>query len=460
MLDTEYCFEIPAVRGLQAGRLFYSMTVPMGSFKRLIAFDTGNVLQRSQRDVNAVRAKKISTYIIENKQSYVLPSVCGAMDSEMVEFIESELSPNVGILRVNMDADLYLFDGQHRSTGAIDAVSNDVDLRSHHLPIMLFVGMTLEERQQAFADINGFTVKPSKSLSDTYNNRDDLPQLIVELAKTLPAFIGKVDFERNVVAKNSDYLFPVKILKDATMRLTGLKANAEMSEETKTFVGEFWKAVAKPLLWTALINWEESAEDFRNQYISSHGVFLNALGIVGAALNNQYGHFSDVSKLASLDIKRDSDAFKGRCIDAVTGNMLTDATAIKLTAIKMLCHIGCPIAPDLQFLEKKYFPDTVFPSAQNETENSQKPEEKEEPVGSISEDVCNHPYADMVRSKWGDQSEAQIENLCDQYESIAIEFGESVESAKPNIQCVISQTTKPTTVKSSIRAKYKQVADI
>ncbi|WP_275661305.1 hypothetical protein [Vibrio mediterranei] len=42
----------------------------------------------------------------------------------------------------------------------------------------------------------------------------------------------------------------------------------------------------------------------------------------------------------------------GRCIDAVTVNMLTNATAIKLTAIKMLCHLDCPVPPELQALER------------------------------------------------------------------------------------------------------------
>ncbi|EKA5635996.1 DNA sulfur modification protein DndB [Vibrio navarrensis] len=455
MLDSGYYFDIPAVRGIQAGRAFYSITPPMGSFKRLIAFDTGYVLHRSQRDVNPTRAKKISQYIADNKQSYVIPSLCGAMDEEMVEFIPSELSPNVGILRVNMDADLFLFDGQHRGTGVIDAVSLDVDLRGHSVPIMLFVGMTLEERQQAFADINGFTVKPSKSLSDTYNNRDQVPKFIVDLANTLPAFVGNVDFERNVVAKNSDYLFPIKILKDATLRLTGLKANSPMNDKTKEFVREFWQAVAKPLLWTARLNWDDTAEDFRNKYISSHGVFLNALGMFGAVLCAQYGQLTDIGKLCTLNIKRDSEEFKGRCIDKITGNMLTDTNAIKLTAIKMLCHVGCPVPPELQTLERKYFPDTVFPEAKNETVLVQASQE-EKPI-AVSEEVCNHPYAEMVRSKWSDMTEAQIENLCDIYEEIAIEFGESVETGKSSIQCVITRTQNPTTVKSRVRSIYSNV---
>lgn len=46
---SEFCFEISAVRGIQAGREFFTINAPFGVLKRLVAFDTGNVLVRSLR---------------------------------------------------------------------------------------------------------------------------------------------------------------------------------------------------------------------------------------------------------------------------------------------------------------------------------------------------------------------------------------------------------------------------
>jgi DNA sulfur modification protein DndB len=286
--------------------------------------------------------------------------------SETPEFIESNI-PNVGLLKVSMDSEVLLFDGQHRTTGIIDAIKNNVELRGHNISIMLFMNMTLEERQQAFSDINGHTVKPSASISDTYNKRDDLPQLVIEMAKTLSVFKGLVDFERNVISKNSDSLFPVKTLKDATARLLSAKVTATLTEEQKTLAKEFWSACSKPLLWEAHKNWaDHDADDFREEYISSHGVFLNALGLVGQTLLAQYANVDKVKDLADLNIKRDSEAFLGRCIDVTTGNMISNTTAIKLTAIKMLCHLDCPVPSELQQIERQFFPDTQFPSPQIE----------------------------------------------------------------------------------------------
>ncbi|MFV8456873.1 DNA sulfur modification protein DndB [Vibrio owensii] len=450
---SEYCFEIPAVRGIQAGREFFTINAPFGVLQRLVAFDTGNVLSRSQREVNPNRAKKISQYIQDNPESFVLTSLTGVIN-ERPDFIESEHA-NVGILKVSMDSEILLFDGQHRSTGIIDAIKSNVELRAHNVPLMLFLEMTLEERQQAFSDINGHTVKPSTSISDTYNQRDDLPKFVVEMSKDLAAFANLVDFERNVIGKSSEYLFPVKIIKDATARLLGIKLNAKLTDDQREVARDFWNACAKPLLWQAFRCWEDSADDFRAGYISSHGVFLNALGVVGKCLLAQYGNTDKLASLASLNIRRDSDEFIGRCIDTVTGNMLTDATAIKLTAIKMLCHVGCPVDPELQSLERQYFPDTEFPSvSESETSNEDTP--LNEVFESSDETRCVHAYADMVRAKWTELTEPQIENLCDQYEVVVSGLGLTLEEAKPSVQVMVNSIRKPSTVLRTIRANFNK----
>ncbi|WP_273860715.1 DNA sulfur modification protein DndB [Photobacterium sp. GSS17] len=416
---SQYFFEMPAVQGIQAGRPFYLVNVPMATLKRLIAFDTGNVLDRSQRDVNPTRAKKISNYMAENSDTYILPSLIGVIDRHPT-FVTSEVSDHIGILKIDMDSEIKLFDGQHRATGIIDRVNQDSEYRHHNIPVMLFTDMTLEERQQAFSDINGHTVKPSTSISDTYNCRNDLPKLVVDMARNLECFQDFVDFERNVIAKNSTYLFPIKILKDATARLLGVKVNATLTDEQRELAKAFWTACDRPLLWKSFRSWTGlNADDFREQYISSHGVFLNALGMFGNRLYTQYGNFDRIGSLSSINIKRDSEDFQGRCICPVTGNMKTDVTAIKLTAIKLMLAVGCPVDPELQSVERLYFPKTEFPKAVE-------PEpEVIEPAPEAYK--CHHVLADMVRESLPDLTEEQIDELTEKLEACAIETGVTVE---------------------------------
>lgn len=450
---SQFCFDIPAVRGIQAGRVFYTINAPFGVLQRLVAFDTGNVLSRSQRDVNPARAKKISQYVQSNPNSYVLTSLTGVINVHP-EFIESEQA-NVGLLKVSMDSEILLFDGQHRATGIIDALKQSVELRGHTIPLMLFMDMTLEERQQAFSDINGHAVKPSGSISDTYNQRDDLPMLIVEMANTLPMFEGTVDFERNVIGKNSPYLFPVKTLKEATAKLLSVKVDSPLDESQRDLAKAFWQACARPLLWEAWKNWDETAEGFRAGYLSSHGVFLHALGLVGQCLLAQYGCFERLSTLATLNIRRDSSDFVGRCIDAVTGNMVSNTTAIRLTAIKILVHMDCPISPELQALERQYFPDRSLVTLEIV---QAKEEDGEEGVAVEEGDVVEHPYASLVRDKWPELSHPQIDALCEQYEAVVIGFGDTLESGRANIQCMINLANKPSTALRTIRSNYSKVS--
>ncbi|WP_052437619.1 hypothetical protein [Vibrio jasicida] len=153
------------------------------------------------------------------------------------------------------------------------------------------------------------------------------------------------------------------------------------------------------------------------------------------------------SSLASLNIRRDSDEFIGRCIDTVTGNMLTDSTAIKLTAIKMLCHVGCPVDPE-------------FPSV-SECEISSEDAPLNELFESSEETHCVHTYADMVRTKWIELTEPQIENLCDQYEVVVSGLGLTLEEAKPSVQVmVINSTRKPSTVLRTIRANFNKATAV
>ena len=81
---SEFCFEIPAVRGIQAGREFFTINAPFGVLQRLVAFDTGNVLARSQREVNPTRAKNLSLYIQDNPESYILTSLTGVINDDQI----------------------------------------------------------------------------------------------------------------------------------------------------------------------------------------------------------------------------------------------------------------------------------------------------------------------------------------------------------------------------------------
>ncbi|WED23047.1 DNA sulfur modification protein DndB [Vibrio sp. JC009] len=358
-----YFYRFPAAQGFQAGRCFYNISVPMRVLVKLLHIDGGNVLERSQRTVNDGRAKKVAQYINENQDSFIIPCLTGVVETpdgiELPEFIEVE-ETGVGSLKISMDCNIRLFDGQHRATGIAYALETNPDLASQTVPVMLFTKLSLAERKMAFADINQNVSKPAQSLSDAYNSRDPLPQLAIELSTSLSCFKGLVDFERNTITAKSEYLFPLKTIKDATADLLSLgKKPAAIEDGQVQFAKEFWTEISKAMNWGGLYYGDQTPGEIRESTIITHSVMVKAMGLAGKHLLAEKFDVSniDFSGLQALDYSKSSSDFIGRCIQKETGRMIADATAIKLTAIKLLQAVGCTITPELKALEKQFFGD-------------------------------------------------------------------------------------------------------
>ncbi|EHH1077196.1 DNA sulfur modification protein DndB [Vibrio parahaemolyticus] len=366
-MSEQWVYTLPAARGVQAGRCFYNLAMPMRVLVKLLRIDDGDTMERSQRLVNPSRARKVAQYMLNNPDNYIIPCLTGVIDTdptspESVQFHTVGEETFVGELSIPMDAQLKLFDGQHRASGIRLAIQEAAELGQDSVPLLLFVDMTLAERKMAFTDINQNVSKPAQSLSDAYNSREVLPQLAVELANELNCFKGLVDFERNTITAKSDYLFPLKTIKDATATLLGLSAKTtDISDAHRDVARVFWQSISDALQWGGL--WMENREpgEVRLETIKTHTVMLKAYALAGQLMLCQ---FSDVTalpyeRLAALDYSRHSDDFMRRCIQPETGRMLSDSTAIRLTANQLLMQCRVPLTPENRQLEKEFFGWTV-----------------------------------------------------------------------------------------------------
>ncbi|WP_048659358.1 hypothetical protein [Vibrio crassostreae] len=117
------------------------------------------------------------------------------------------------------------------------------------------------------------------------------------------------------------------------------------------------------------------------------------------------------------------------------------------------------MTPDLQALERQHFPDTEFPSVSECGMSSE-----DTPLNEVFEHDektrCIHAYADMVRTRWTELTEPQIENLCDQYEVVVSGLGLTLEEAKSSIQVMINSIRKLSTVLRTIRANYNKATAV
>jgi len=318
-------FGFPAAQGVQGGRTFYTACVPFSMLARMLAIDTGNVLDRSQRNIDPKRAKKISQYICDNTDSFVLPALTGVVVDETLTFVPAAKNSSVGELSLSMDALIKLFDGQHRATGIMDALKEMYSaLKGQQVTIQLFVNMSLAERQQAFSDINSNAKPVSTSLNLAYNKRNEQAQQFNELIGMVDSWQGVIDYESNIVKQGSDKLFSFRHIVDANQLLLGLKKGDEPDERQLVAAARWWNIVADFAGWNLP---SEKRVSQRSSMITLNAVGLMVLARIGAAfIENPSQANAVAAALGSIGWARDSEFWQGNIVGA-DGNLVTNSTA-------------------------------------------------------------------------------------------------------------------------------------
>src|SRR5688500_14051182 len=91
--------EIPAVRGIQAGREYYIAMWPLANIGMFRFSDAALEPElRAQRHLNRGRIPEMARYVVENRESYVFSALTASIDGE-IRFVGGEAS-DIGVLRV------------------------------------------------------------------------------------------------------------------------------------------------------------------------------------------------------------------------------------------------------------------------------------------------------------------------------------------------------------------------
>lgn len=338
----DFSFNFPCVIGRQGSTIFMLMSVPFRVLRRLLALDnSGHVLDRSQRELNPSRVKKISKYLRDansNKQPFILPPIIGTSDDN-IEFIPSGVD-GVGTARVPMDAVITLTDGQHRCNSIIQ-VASDVDTENR-IGLMLMLNVDLRQRQQFFSDINNNVSKPSAAINMAYNGRDELAKMMVKIITQHTLLEEITDFEHNVVPAKSPRLISFKALCDATRKFYA----AGESPITSVQVSAVWQS------WISLSGAGElphgvTAGEYRQSYIQFSAVMLNAFGYAVQQLLEQHEPDSVIDMVNTLAASADQEAreayfmaarWEGICVNTSKDRptLMANAAAQRLAASELL----------------------------------------------------------------------------------------------------------------------------
>lgn len=325
--DSGFNYRFAACEYMQGGRYHYIASVPYKVLRKLFPkTEELNPLKRSQRVLNKKHASDIGNYVFgaaSRNEAYILPTIVASIDGEC--HFEPSLEMNaLGMLNIPMDTEISCFDGQHRISGIIDAISRINVPES--ISVLFVANTTIALRQQFFADINNNAVKPSKSLCMAYDRKTEAERCVYAVYEILgrPDFI---DLDHNTVPVNSNKTLSYKQFYDATRLMYGGKL---IQTDYKAFLHDastYWKH------WFEAMRYEEnwltgSTVECRKSGIAYHNIFVTAwaMAVARLRLQKEFEGYEVTAAMSHFWIHHNPEhctreAWHGVCVNAATGNV-------------------------------------------------------------------------------------------------------------------------------------------
>lgn len=348
----EYVYRFPVVKGLQARSEFYIAMVPLKMLARLFASDDEYVLPeyRAQRKLNEARIPVISKYIIDNRDSYVFSALAASIDGEH-RFTPSNLSDEIGMLEVALDARFLINDGQHRKSAILEALKEDPTLGNETISIVFFADAGLSRSQQIFTDLNKNAVKTSNSISELYDSRDQMAVITRNIISQNEFLNTYTDKEKDILGKFSSSLFTLNTFYTANKAIVGSRRD----EEAELFLKQFWHSVVLHMVqWQELERKEITKIDLREKFIATQSIVIQALGRIGAYMFrvNDPNIDERLKYLEEVNWSRYSQQWVNRAI-APNGRIITNKKAAMLIANVIKAKLSLPLDDDEQEAERR-----------------------------------------------------------------------------------------------------------
>ena len=350
----DFSYKFPAVKGIQAGKVFFTAMIPLRLLGKLFGHEEEYVPPeyRAQRRLNTTRIPVIKDYILDNRKSYVFSALAASIDGEY-EFTPIADIADLGILEVSMDARFMIVDGQHRKASIIEALFEDETLKNETISVVLYEDKGLEHSQQMFTDLNKHAVKTSNSIAELYDSRDALAVVTRRVIGSIGFLNQFTDKEKDILGKFSSNFFTLNTFYKANQKI--LK-RAECDTEAERFLTEYWSTVTKYITpWNELVNKELSKVDLREQYIITQAIIIQALGVLGNYYftNPEINMKDSLSKLKTIDWLRSAPCWKGRVIRA-NGKIINSNDAARLACNVLKSALEIPLSKEDQSYEDKF----------------------------------------------------------------------------------------------------------
>lgn len=270
-------YQFPAVKGIQAGKVYYICMVPLGLLGKIFSNDNNDVAPeyRAQRKLNELRVPEIRDYILDNRGTYVFSALAASVDGNIC-FVQSCTDANIGVLEIDMAASFLINDGQHRKAAIEAAISEDETLKSETISIVIYQDQGLLASQQMFTDLNKHAVTTSKSLNTLYESKERVAIITKNVVNSIKFLRKYTDKERDNLSKFSSNLFTLNTFYTAHKRIIKITGDDENAEKV---IFNFWNNVVNNMReWNEMDRGELSKKSLREDYIITQGLIILALG--------------------------------------------------------------------------------------------------------------------------------------------------------------------------------------
>jgi len=356
----KHTYNFPVLRGIQAGREYYLAMCPLKLISKLFLYDEEGVPAdlRAQRILNKARIPEITNYIVDNPVNYTFSAITASIGGE-VEFQpikETGDERNVGILSIPMDAPMIINDGQHRRAAIDEALKERPELADESLAVVFFIDAGLKRSQQMFADLNKHAVRPSQSLGVLYDHRDSLAELARHIMLEVPVFRDLTEKERTTISNRSPKLFTLSAIYQGTRALLRKGKKDPVSTDDCNLAIDFWNIVANSIPeWQLALKKQISCASLRDDFIHSHGIALQAIGMAGSELVAEYPEDwrERLKKLTNIDWTRsNTNIWEGRA--TIQSRISKAWSQVSLTSIYIKIILGVTLRAEDRQIEENF----------------------------------------------------------------------------------------------------------
>ena len=346
-----------AIKGKQSGDDYFTVICEMAMIPKLFLFNESTIPTelRAQRHINKGRIPEMARYIVDNPNNYIFSALTASIDGN-IKFKPlriNEKESEVGELEISGDAKLMINDGQHRRAAIEKALTENPDLRKDTIAVVFFKDKGLKKSQQMFSDLNRHAIRPANSIAKLYDHRDPVAEIIRRVVYETEVFKGVVEMERSNITERSSKLFPFSGVYSASKNLIQETDWKKINKEV-SLVGSFWEAVGDQIdQWKGARLGNIPASEVRRDYINTHVIILQALGMAGKDLIKKYptNWKSKLKNLKNINWLKNNPIWQDRVI--VNGRVVKNTGSINLASNVIKKALGLPLNTKDKALESK-----------------------------------------------------------------------------------------------------------